>query len=102
MGTDLATWQRWEEGQARPPLDLLIEFAHRFGAGLDFLYRGQLTGIAPEIWRAILAAHPELNEPSEAADPTPELRAMRRNRKARGDGKDDPRERVSGPKLEKK
>ena len=89
MGVDLVTWARWERGPECPPVELLMTFAHRCGAGLDFLYRGQLTGIAPEVWRRILEAHPELRQAERSADPALELKPTRRRRRASGGGRPD-------------
>ena len=39
-------------------IETLMEFAHRFGVGLDFLYRGRNTGVAPQVWAAMVRVHP--------------------------------------------
>jgi transcriptional regulator with XRE-family HTH domain len=101
MATEVATWQRWERSQDRPAVNVMIEFAHRFGVSLDFLYRGQLTGMAPEVWAAILALHPELAEPEQQPDPISESTARPGIRKARGDDRPVPRASVAASKTEK-
>ena len=60
MRVDVMQWHRYEANEAYPSPDFLMDFAHRFGAGLDFLYRGQLSGIAPEVWRRVRELSPHL------------------------------------------
>ena len=90
MRTDVASWERFERGLDEPPLHLMSDFAHRFGVSLDYLYRGLLTGVAPEVWQAVLALHPELQPPEQPADPAPGSKASNGNNTASGDGRPGP------------
>ena len=81
-----ATWDRWEQGLERPDVGKMAEFAQRCGVSLDFLYRGQLTGMAPEVWAAMRALHPEL-QPEAPADPAPGSKATFGMGKVRRGGK---------------
>jgi transcriptional regulator with XRE-family HTH domain len=89
MRTDLATWQKWERSLGRPGVELMSEFAHRFGVSLDYLYRGVLTGMAPEVWEAVLALHPELRA-EQPEGPASGSNSTRGNRKERDGDKRDP------------
>jgi transcriptional regulator with XRE-family HTH domain len=90
MHVDVARWERWEAGEEEPPLEVLVEFSHRFGVGLDFLYRGQNTGVAPQVWSAMVRVCPELEAPEPLAVPSP----RRRSRKATNGGKPGPKGKV--------
>ena len=98
MNVDVGLWERWEAGVEEPPLDKLMEFAHRFGVGLDFLYRGQNTGVAPRVWEAMVRVHPSLDRDDPegvASEPVPSSH----NRKAMNGGIPAPKgkARASGP-----
>jgi transcriptional regulator with XRE-family HTH domain len=94
MRTDALTWERYEQSLDRPSVTLMSDFARRCGVSLDYLYRGLLTGMAPEVWEAILIRHPELR-PQEPAEPTSESTARPRRRKAHGGGRPSQSTRVS-------
>jgi len=81
MLTEVGQWERWETGIEEPPLEVLKEFAHRFGVGLDFLILGQSKGVAPEVWEAMVRVHPALDPHLrvETSEPAPSSR----RRKAR-------------------
>lgn len=89
MKVEVALWERWEAGLEEPPVGVLMEFAHRFGVGLDFLYRGQNTGVAPKVWEAMVRVHPALDPQHrvEASDSVP----RRRSRKAMNGGTPGPK-----------
>src|SRR5262249_20111469 len=40
-GIDLASYQRWESGEAEPPIELALKLFEHWELALDFLYRGQ-------------------------------------------------------------
>lgn len=102
MGTDLSTWLSYEQGLLEPSVDLMKQVAHRFGTSLDFLYRGQLSGMSPDLWDAIRSKHPELVPPEEPADQASGSRARHGNRKARGGDRPDPAAKVAVFRREKR
>jgi transcriptional regulator with XRE-family HTH domain len=64
MEVPVDTWRSWERGAEIPPVSTMIEFCRQFGdlhrLGLDFLYRGKLTGIATEMRTELLRRYPRL------------------------------------------
>ena len=90
MQVEVAQWERWEAGIDEPPLETLMEFAHRFGVGLDFLYRGRNTGVAPQVWAAMVRVHPSLDPRQEVEASAPPV-PRRRSHKATGGGKPAPK-----------
>jgi transcriptional regulator with XRE-family HTH domain len=68
MNVDLAIWLRWEAGVDRPPIEKMEEFAHRYAVSLDYLYRGQMSGVRRELAEELLRLHPVLMPPLEHAE----------------------------------
>jgi transcriptional regulator with XRE-family HTH domain len=68
MEVSVETWSLWEAGAEIPPISTMIEFCRQFGdihrLGLDFLYRGILTGIAAPMAKELLRLHPRLAQGS--------------------------------------
>lgn len=48
MGVTVELWTAWEASACQPPVEKVEEFAHRFGASMDFLYRGLVQGMPTE------------------------------------------------------
>lgn len=88
MGVDELTWALWEGGAETPPIAKMIEFAHRCGVTLDFLYLGKTEGCGRDVIAALLEQHPDLVErlPTESGDPAPERAAANAARRRRGTG----------------
>lgn len=57
-------WSRWEtEARAAPP-HLMIEVCNRLQISMDYIYRGSLLGVHPDLAEQLLKAHPgELTPP---------------------------------------
>lgn len=64
-------WERYEQDDDGLPVEVAMEFAHRFSVSLDYLYAGKLAGVAPAVMKTLLARHPELRgvEKREPAPP---------------------------------
>lgn len=80
MGVTVETWIAWETSVCQPPVEKVEEFAHRFGASMDFLYRGLLAGMPARTLATLMRLYPEL----EDAMPAGALHQHRANRTSTG------------------
>lgn len=46
----------------------VLRFCVRFRASLDYVYRGKLEGVHPVLAKLLVAAHPELNQPTNRTE----------------------------------
>lgn len=62
LGMRRSTWSMNEAGNSLPnPLDM-IRFCDRFGASLDWIYRGKMNGLSHELASAINALLKKQNQ----------------------------------------
>lgn len=70
MEVSQETWSLWEAGAEIPHVSIMIEFCRQFGdqhrLGLDFLYRGILTGIEAKMAKELIRQYPRLAQGSRA------------------------------------
>lgn len=65
------TWQKWEEGKRDPNWRVMVKFCDKYQVTMDWLYRGDMSGLH-EYWRAVLyRAYPELLQEQLVRPPTP-------------------------------
>ena len=66
MNVDPGIWADWENGSERPPFAKMEQFSHQFGdkhhLGLDFLYRGIVSGVAVELIAVMMRNNPDWAE----------------------------------------
>lgn len=59
-----ASYSRWENGQRIITISGALEVCRRLDISLDYIYRGHLTGVVPELAEQLLKLHPgELVQP---------------------------------------
>jgi hypothetical protein len=51
-------WSRWERGERIIPPHVAIEVCDRFRVSMDYIYRGRLIGVHPDLAKALLARYP--------------------------------------------
>lgn len=54
-GLAYTTYNNWESGLSRPELDAAHKLCDVYGLSLDWLYRDEPSGLAPELHAAIVA-----------------------------------------------
>lgn len=59
-GVDTSTLTKAESGERAPSIFLIRDYANRLRVSTDYLLRGELIGIEPELERMLIALHPEL------------------------------------------
>ncbi len=60
MDIGQSVWNKWEKGTRAPDPYKMIEFCARFRVTMDYIYRGRLQGVNPELALHLAALHPEL------------------------------------------
>lgn len=60
MGIEASDWRAFEKNAMELPIELANEFARRFAVTLDYLYRGEMAGLEPELRAKLISNHPEL------------------------------------------
>ncbi len=66
MGVPLPIWRDIESGRTRPGDDVLDRFCEYAGVSLDYLLRGVLRGVHPEMAAVLASKHSRLLLPPEA------------------------------------
>lgn len=59
---DTSNWSKWERGLRYPDPVVVVAFCEEYGLTTDYVYRGKLSGVKPEVSLRLAAAHPELVE----------------------------------------
>jgi len=70
LRVDQSTWSKWERGERMPALPAMLTFCDRFGLTLDFIFRGDLRSVHPDLAQVLRIRQPHLVE-EPATDPTP-------------------------------
>jgi transcriptional regulator with XRE-family HTH domain len=52
-------WSRWERGIRVIPVKEALEFCRRMQVSMDYIYRGHLTGVHPELAERLYALYPD-------------------------------------------
>ena len=58
-GRSHGEYSRWENGKRALPLLDAIELCNRFRISLDYIYRGHLLGVHPELAKMLWEQHPK-------------------------------------------
>lgn len=67
LGVDQSAWVKYEQGERALPLRIGVELARKNRITLDFIYRGQVTGLL-EVWKARLLDDPHGSDLIEPTD----------------------------------
>ncbi len=51
-------WSRWENGERVIPPHVAIDVCNRFRVSMDYIYRGSLIGVHPDLATALLERYP--------------------------------------------
>lgn len=60
LGIPPNTWLNYEAGERYPDPYHVVRFCDTYGLTTDFIYRGRLRGVAPEVMVRLAAEYPEL------------------------------------------
>jgi transcriptional regulator with XRE-family HTH domain len=64
VGVTQGEWSRWERGLRVPPPDVMVQACFRLRISMDYIYRGLLIGVHPDLADELLRLHPgELTVP---------------------------------------
>jgi transcriptional regulator with XRE-family HTH domain len=63
LGVDASTIKKIETGERPPSVFNVIEIAHRLRVSTEYILRGSLVGVDPELAALLVARHPELLAP---------------------------------------
>lgn len=59
LDVPISTYQHWEKGGRYPDPYILVKYATEYGFTTDWIYRGRLRGIVPDLALRLAAEHPE-------------------------------------------
>lgn len=67
MGVDRSTLAKIEDGSRPPSVFNVLDISHRLRVSADYILRGSLVGVDPELAARLVRQHPELLSDSHTA-----------------------------------